>query len=77
MAQAKAKADMEDKENATAAQGKAEDLQKEVSTASDCCLGAHTACAEYTTAAGHDFRTVPFATWQHCNHWSFLGFRAQ
>ena len=46
MAEAKAKADKEDKEDATAAEDKAQDLQKEVSTASNCYLGAHTACVQ-------------------------------
>ena len=59
MAEAKAKADMENKEDATAAQDKAEGLQKEVNPASVGCLAAHTASSESNMSAGRVFRIVP------------------
>ena len=56
MAEAKAKADMENKEDATAAQDKAEGLQKEVNPASVGCLAAS---SESNMSAGRVFRIVP------------------
>ena len=70
MAEAKAKADMENKDDATAAKDKAEDLQKEVSTrirllssCAYCFFGVQHVCRSCLQKCA--FRGVPVATWQH------------